>query len=125
MPHLVAILLVVGIVAADDNVPQPDPKTASLAAGLEAWIVLLEADDVEAAQRRWAKDAAASEGMKQWWAKLRDCHKQYDYRKWLEKAKQIGDATQFKVGGHDYGHMHVDWEKTDEGWRIAKVWICR
>jgi hypothetical protein len=102
-----------------------DPKTATLDKALEAWIDLLETDKVEAAQKQWAKDDGASGTIKQWWAKLRDCHKEYDYRKWLEQAKKIGDATKFKVGGHDYGYMHVDWEKADQGWRIAKVWMCR
>ena len=101
------------------------PKTATLAQALEDWIVLLEANDVGTAQKRWAKDAAATKNMKKWWANLGDCHKQYDYRKWLDRAKQIGDATHFKVGGHSFGYMHVDWEKTGHGWRIAKVWICR
>ena len=77
------------------------------------------------AQKRWAKDSAATTTMKQWWARLGDCHKQYDYRKWLERAKQIGDGTHFKVGGHSFGFMHVDWEKADHGWRIAKVWECK
>ena len=102
-----------------------DPNTATLAEALDDWIVLLEANDVETAQKRWAKDSTATKTMKQWWANLGDCHKQYDYRKWLDRAKQIGDAAQFKVGGHSFGHVHVDWEKTGKGWRIAKVWICR
>jgi len=92
---------------------------------LEAWIVLLEANDLETARKRWGKDAVARESMKQWWANLGDCHKKYDYRKWLDRAKQIGDAAKFKVGGHSFGHMHVDWEKTEQGWRIGKVWMCR
>jgi hypothetical protein len=102
-----------------------DGETATLAQALEDWIVLLEASDVETAQQRWARDSTAMEGMKRWWARLEECHKQHNYRKWLEAARQIGDATEFKVGGHDYGHMHVDWKKTEQGWRIANVWICR
>jgi hypothetical protein len=102
-----------------------DPATATLVLALEDWIISLEANNTEAAQKRWANDSAAADEMRKWWAKLGDCHTQYDYRKWLDGAKQIGDAKEFKVGGHDYGHMHVDWKKTDQGWRIAKVWICR
>jgi hypothetical protein len=102
-----------------------DSETATLAQALDDWIVLLEANKVETAQKRWAKASATADEMKQWWTKLGECHKQYDYRKWLERAERIEDATQFKVGGHSFGHMHVDWEKTDEGWRIGKVWICR
>ena len=101
------------------------PSKATLVQALEDWIILLEANNTEAAQKRWANDTPAADQMKQWWAKLAECRKQYDYRKWLDGAKQIGDAKEFKVGGHDYGHMHVDWKKTDQGWRIAKVWICR
>ena len=41
-----------------------------------------------------------------------------------EDATKVGEGTKFKLGGHDYGHTHVDWEKTDAGWRVAAVWIC-
>jgi hypothetical protein len=102
-----------------------DPATATLVQALDDWIILLEANNTETAQKRWTNDSAAASEMKQWWTKLGECHKQYDYRKWLDGAKQIGDATKFKIGGHDYDHMHVDWKKTGDGWRIAKVWICR
>ena len=101
------------------------PKTATLVQSLEDWIVLLETGEMETAQKRWANDSATADAMKQWWAKLENCHKQYDYRKWLDGARQIGDATKFKVGGHSCGYMHVDWEKTAHGWRIARVWMCR
>jgi hypothetical protein len=102
-----------------------DPATATLVQALEDWITLLEANNTETAQKRWANDSAAADRMKQSWAKLAECHKRYNYRKWLNGTERIGDAKEFKVGGHDYDHMHVDWQKTERGWRIAQVWICR
>lgn len=38
-----------------------------------------------------------------------------------------GDATQFKLGGHDaeLGHVHVDFVRTDISWRLKEIWICR
>ncbi len=108
-----------------------DPKSVSLAAALRDWITLLEKDDLKTASDRWAKDDQAAATIKQWWVALKDCHSKFDYKNWLDGqgqgggAKQIGDAKTFEVGGHDFDHMHVDWQKTDSGWRIAKVWICR
>jgi len=71
--------------------------------------------------------------MRQHWSRLKDCHREYDYRSWLEKqpgtgdpaAPPVEDATRFTVGGHDYGHLRVVWEKDDAGWRIATVRECR
>ena len=99
---------------------EKSPKQATLVEALEDWIVLLEKDDIDTAQKRWANVS-----LKKWWGNVRACHKEYDYRKWLDGARHIGDATEFKVGGHIYGHMHVDWKKTERGWRIAEVFMCR
>ena len=105
---------------------------ASLAASLEDFIRLLEKDDLKSAGR-WARDAEAGKLLEERWAQLRQCHKDYDYRKWLDGdpagagpgARQVGDATKFTVGGHSYGHHYVDWEKGANGWRIADLRICR
>jgi hypothetical protein len=107
------------------------PTKASLAAGLEDWIVLMEKDDANLAASRWTKDAQTAKDLKQYWASLRECHKNFNYRNWLDKqgegggATKIADARSFKVGGHDFGHMHIHWEKTANGWRIGRVWMCR
>jgi beta-lactamase regulating signal transducer with metallopeptidase domain len=130
--------------AAKDAATQPamnpaaiDPKTASLADALTDWIALLEKDDVNAAINRWVRDAPACHKMTTNWKALRECHKQHDYRRWLENssdestaqlvpggAKRIGKDTTFRVGGHGFGHLHVMWEKTRSGWRIASILEC-
>ena len=106
---------------------------ASLAEALEDWVRLLEKDDAKAAAGRWARDPEAAKVMEERWSQLKQCHKDYDYRKWLDKdpatggagARGIGDATKFTVGGHSYGHVHVSWVRVDAGWRIGDVWLCR
>jgi beta-lactamase regulating signal transducer with metallopeptidase domain len=114
-----------------------DPKTASLADALTDWIALLEKDDAKTATARWVTDAPAQDKMTTNWKALRECHKQHDYRRWLENssdestaqlvpggAKRIGKDTAFRVGGHGFGHLHVMWEKTHSGWRIASILEC-
>jgi hypothetical protein len=39
-------------------------------------------------------------------------------------AEMIGNKTGFRVGGHLFGHLHVLWKKTPQGWRIATVLQC-
>lgn len=111
----------------------PDPKTASLEQAIQDWVTLLEKDDGKAAAARWAKDGDAAKAMADAWPRLGQAHKAHDYRKWLDRipdyggpgAKQIGDAKTFTLGGHSYDHLHVEWAKGDDGWRVANVWTCR
>lgn len=37
------------------------------------------------------------------------------------------DAESFKLGGHDreLGHIHVDFVRSDAGWEIQRIWMCR
>lgn len=113
-----------------------DPKTASLADALTDWIALLEKDDSKTATARWATNAAVGKVTAEWKA-LRERHKQHDYRRWIENssdkpttglvpggAKQIGKDTTFRVGGHSFGHLHIMWKKTGDGWRIAGILEC-
>jgi hypothetical protein len=113
-----------------------DPKTASLADALTDWIALLEKDDSKTATARWATNAAVGKVTAEWKA-LRECHKQHDYRRWIENssdepttglipggARRIGKDTTFRVGGHGFGHLHIMWEKTHSGWRIVSILEC-
>ncbi len=102
-----------------------NPRNADIPSAIEDWIRLLEADDLQKASKRWAKDNEAAQQMEKFWSNLIRCNKQFDYRKWVESAKNAHGITTFKVGGHEYGFMHTDWEKTLDGWRISHVWICR
>jgi hypothetical protein len=139
-----AVVVVYGCRASAGPATAPsaiDPKIATLAEALEDWIGLIEKDDLKTAQERWTANATAAKELAELWERVKAAHKQFDCRKWLDNrtategnpiremhpggAKQIGDATKFKVGGHGIGHLHIDWEKTDGGWRIAKVWGCR
>lgn len=102
-----------------------------LPAALEEWVKLLEKDDAGKAAA-WAADEATAKEVKAQWDAMRRNHKAHDYRKWVNgqgpgipAAKAVGDAKSFTVGGHEFGHLHVDWSKTDRGWRITKVWLCR
>jgi hypothetical protein len=96
------------------------------------WIKSVEKDDLKSA-RQWAAGPDAAAKLDQLWPRLRECHKQYDYRRWIDGppegggpgAKAVGDATTFTVGGHSFGHVHVKWEKSDAGWKIADVFMCR
>jgi hypothetical protein len=104
---------------------QPALSGKILHQAIEDWIGLLEADDLESASQRWAKDDQVTEQLTQRWQRLRKCHTHVDYRNWIDRARNIGEHSTFKVGGHSYGSLHIDWIKTPEGWRIGKVWVCR
>ena len=113
--------------AAEKNAPDP------LADALEDWIVLVEKDDAKTAAERWASSAESAKAMAEKWPQLKQCHKEYNYRAWLDAsppaegtgARQIGDAARFTVGGHSFGHLHVVWRKSTAGWRVADVFMCR
>ena len=110
-----------------------DPQTAKLDQAIEDWVTLLEKNDAKTAAARWAKNGDAAEAMAEAWPRLGQAHKAHDYRKWLDRlpdyggpgAKQIGDAKTFTVGGHSYDHLHVEWAKGKDGWRVADVRTCR
>jgi len=35
------------------------------------------------------------------------------------------DVTEFKVGGQNEGHIHIDFIKADGSWRLKEIWLCR
>ncbi len=100
-----------------------DPKTATLPAAIEEFVALLEKDDAKGVQKRWSADEKASKEIADLWERMQGAHKTYDYRKWVAKAAEATDK--FTIGGHTFGHLHVDWSKTADGWRIGHVWVCR
>jgi hypothetical protein len=109
---------------------QTPPASQSLAAAMEQWISAIESDNVAAAERIAAGDKAAAE-IKEHWQAMKENHKKFYYRAWIAgtdgcpSAEKIGDAATFEVGGHSYGHLHVEWTKSGGEWRIGKVWMCR
>ena len=36
-------------------------------------------------------------------------------------------ATVYKLGGHakELGHIHIDFVRSDAGWEIQRIWMCR
>ena len=124
-------LVSVGLACGRAYAAEGKPKEA-LDVTLDRWITLVEKDDLKAAKQLAAGPDSATK-LEKMWAQVRQCHTQYDYRRWLEKipegggagAKAVGDATSFTIGGHSFGHVHVKWEKSGDGWRIADVFMCR
>jgi hypothetical protein len=100
---------------------------ATLAQSLEEWVRTIEADDPKAAAKLAANEQAAGQ-IAEHWAAMKANHKTFDYRKWIAgqsgeaSAVKIGDATAFTVGGHSYGHLHIEWAKAGDDWRIGEVW---
>jgi hypothetical protein len=99
-----------------------DPQKATLAEALESWISLLEAGQQDQAAKLWASNAPVASQMSDLWKITLAAHKKYDYRKWSPKVK--GDEVKFKVGGHEFGHLHILWIKTESGWRIQAFLQC-
>ncbi|HEX8915436.1 MAG TPA: hypothetical protein VF796_23995 [Humisphaera sp.] len=108
-----------------------DPSAATLAVAVSDWVSLLEKDDAKTAAIRWAANPEAAKLMTEHWPLLKERHGKFDYRTWINGkdgiagAAAVGDARIFKVGGHAFGHLHVDWEKTAAGWRVVNVYQCR
>ena len=95
-----------------------------LADTLKDWISQLETDSVKAPVK-YAKDEKAAKLMEEHWETLKKAHEKHDYRKWLESAQKADKEAKFIVGGHDYSHLHVEWAKTDGGWKVSSIWFCR
>src|SRR5687767_3647604 len=95
----------------------------ALADTLDQWISLLETDSAKAPVK-FASDEKAAKAMQEHWEALKKAHEKHDYRKWLESAKKVKD-DKFVVGGHDHSHTHVEWVKTDAGWKLGAIWFCR
>ena len=111
-----------------------DPKTAQLGIAVQDFVALLEQDDagpgVATAAERWAKDDDAAKQIKENWDRLKEAHAEFNYRRWVNEepfgAKYLPKETKsFTVGGHEFCHLHTQWEKTPDGWRVARVFMCR
>jgi len=37
------------------------------------------------------------------------------------------DRPVFKLGGHaqELGHLHIDFTRSETGWQLKEIWICR
>jgi hypothetical protein len=115
---------------------EPRPTFATLPAALEFLARALEAGDltglaaaceplppgnagpaldrVRDQSRRWALE------------RLAELHRDVDLRiRYAGRA--FPEATEFKLGGHasELGHLHIDFERYEVGWRLKDIWICR
>ncbi len=52
-------------------------------------------------------------------------NKYLDYNELFKRQYAQADKETFTLGGHEYGHLHMDFVEGDSGWRLAKVWMCR
>jgi hypothetical protein len=52
-------------------------------------------------------------------------HKAIDLRVRCRGQEFPDDVTEFKVGGHNDGHIHIDFIKADGSWRLKDIWQCR
>ena len=122
------LLFTLALTCAAARATSPRPPS-TLPDALSDFVTLLEKDDAKAASQRWARDAEAEKALTQYWPQLKQCHKDHNYRTWLDKAKtaekETRDNASFTVGGHSYGHVHLVWQKSDAGWRVANVFMCR
>lgn len=122
---ILLVALILATLPARAAVPAPAVENKALPAAVEAWVSLLEKDQATEAAKTCVADEKAAEQMTRYWKNLKGAHAKHDYRKWLEQAATTPDDQSFTIGGHSYAHMHVVWSKTDKGWRITNVFMCR
>ena len=56
---------------------------------------------------------------------LADRHGELDLRLRYQRREFPQSGSDYKVGGHDDGHLHVDFVRVEGGWRLKDVWLCR
>ena len=110
-----------------------DPRTAPLAEAIADFGAAVQADDLKRAQR-WSREPKE---LAKNWPGVKAQHKQFGYDRWIKEATKREsrpadakeapeeDPNRFTVGGHMYRHLHINWEKGENGWRIAAFFICK
>ena len=110
-----------------------DPKTATLAEAITDFGEAVQKGDLKRAQR-WTRDPKE---LAEYWEYVRAQHKKFGYETWIKHARQLeirpGDvegapkkaSNRFTIGGHDYDHLHIVWEKREGGWRISSLITCK
>lgn len=60
-------------------------------------------------------------------AELKRRHASRDLRSLYAGRKFPDGDTAFKLGGHDaeLGHIHIDFARSVQGWRLRQIWMCR
>jgi hypothetical protein len=57
--------------------------------------------------------------------RLTDRHRELDLRIRYQGREFPESGSEYKVGGHQDGHLHVDFIKLDTGWSLKDIWLCR
>lgn len=52
-------------------------------------------------------------------------HKEADIRVRYAGREFPEAGAEYKVGGHQDGHIHVDFVRVNDGWRLKEIWLCR
>jgi hypothetical protein len=54
-------------------------------------------------------------------------HEKTDLRDLYRGREFPQDVDKFKLGGHasELGHIHIDFVRQEDGWRINRIWQCR
>lgn len=110
---------------ASPPLPIAELSQIGLSAAIDHWVHLIDSDQLSQAQA-WCLNDSARQELAAWWQALRQGHEQFNYGSWSLLAANLKRApARFTVGGHEYGCMHTVWEPTLQGWRIARVFVCR
>ncbi len=56
---------------------------------------------------------------------LAERHQELDLRTRYGSLEFPADASDFKIGGHADGHLHVDFVRVGRGWQLKEIWRCR
>lgn len=48
-----------------------------------------------------------------------------DYNELFANQRSDSGSDKFTLGGHEFGHLHLDFVQSATGWRLIKVWNCR
>jgi hypothetical protein len=59
--------------------------------------------------------------------RLRDLNAETPLVQLYAGRKFPADGRDLKLGGHgsELGHIHIDFVRTDRGWEIHRIWMCR
>jgi hypothetical protein len=52
-------------------------------------------------------------------------HQRLDYNELFAMQWSGSAKDKFTLGGHDYGHLHLDFVEGASGWRLVRVWNCK
>jgi hypothetical protein len=74
-----------------------------------------------------AKSPLSAEFMGSVFSQLKRFHQELDFRVRYQARHFPEDARQYTLGGHmaELGCIHIEFYKTDSGWLLDDIWVCR